>query len=80
MEVYNSVHLFVDLHIFDNAQYWKKKVWNCFVTALRNLSVVGGSVRSVVVIMGAVNTGDKKAHIKNYFRETFIKLSLLKQK
>jgi hypothetical protein len=49
------------------------------VAALRNLSAVGGSVRSMVV-MGAVHAGGKKAHIKNYFRETFIILSLLKQK
>jgi hypothetical protein len=33
------------------------------------------SVRS----RGAVNTGDKRIHVKNYFRVSFIKLSLLKQ-
>ena len=44
------------------------------LTALRNLSVIGGSVRSIVVIWGAVSTGDKRAHVKTYFRVSFINL------
>ena len=60
---------------------WRRNaVWNCFVTSLRNLSVIGGSVRSMVVSRGAVNTDDKRAHIKNWFRVSFIEGSLLKQK
>ena len=36
-------------------------------------------MRSMVVIRGAVSTGDNRAHVKNCFHVSFIELPLLKQ-
>jgi hypothetical protein len=54
----------------------RNKMWSSVMTALRDWSVVGGSVWRMVVILWRGECGDKRAHFKIYFYVSFVKILL----
>jgi len=52
------------------------KMWCSVLTGLRNLSIVGGSVRRMVVMMWRIKTFDKM-NLSRFIFVSFIKISLL---